>query len=138
MKIKLDEGAHMPKRAHRNDAGLDIRALGDGIVRAHSTATFHTGVHVQLPPGTAGLLVSKSGLNINHDLTSTGLIDEEYDGEIMVHLINHGDEDYNVHDGDKITQLVIFNIWRDPKLEKVDDFGVETERGSNGFGSSGR
>ena len=99
--------------------------------------TFHTGVHVELPPGTCGLLVSKSGLNVRHDITSTGLIDENYTGEIVVKLFNHGFEDYQVHAGDKVSQMVVIPIWHDPVIEIVDEL-PETERGSNGFGSSGR
>lgn len=138
MKIMLDEGAHRPERAHAEDAGLDLKALGGGVVPAHGAATFRTGVHVMLPPGTAGLLISKSGLNVKHSITSTGLIDEGYTGEIMVRLINNGEEAYIVNDGDKITQLVIINVWRDPKVEVVDCIETGAERGNDGFGSTGR
>ena len=137
MRILLDDGAFAPVRAHKTDAGLDIRAKSDAVVRAGQSMTFHTGVHVELPPGTCGLLVSKSGLNVRHDITSTGLIDEGYTGEIVVKLINHGFEDYQVRAGDKISQMVVIPIWHDPVIEIVDDL-PETGRGNNGFGSSGR
>ena len=137
MRIKLDDGAFAPIRAHKEDAGLDIRAKSDAMVRAGQSMVFYTGVHVELPPGCAGLLVSKSGLNVRHDITSTGLIDENYSGEIVVKLFNHGYEDYMVHAGDKITQLVVFPIWHDPVIELVDELPI-VGRGSNGFGSSGR
>ena len=137
MKIMLDDGAFAPVRAHKEDAGLDIRAKSDALVRAGQSMTFHTGVHVELPPGTCGLLVSKSGLNVRHDITSTGLIDENYTGEIVVKLFNHGFEDYQVHAGDKVSQMVVIPIWHDPVIEIVDEL-PETERGSSGFGSSGR
>ena len=137
MKIMLDDGAFAPVRAHKEDAGLDIRAKSDALVRAGQSMTFHTGVHIQLPPGTCGLMVSKSGLNVLHDITSTGLIDCKYSGEIVVKLFNHGTEDYQVKAGDKITQLVIFNVWTDPVIEIVNELPVEG-RGNNGFGSSGR
>ena len=137
MRIMLDDGAFAPVRAHKTDAGLDIRAKSDAVVRAGQSMTFHTGVHVELPPGTCGLLVSKSGLNVRHDITSTGLIDENYTGEIVVKLFNHGFEDYQVHAGDKVSQMVVIPIWHDPVIEIVDEL-PETERGSNGFGSSGR
>lgn len=143
MKIKLDFGAHNPVRAHDTDAGLDIKAFlpketGDmKIVPAHGSAIFHTGVHVQLPKGTAGVLVSKSGLNVKHDITSTGLIDEGYDGEIIVKLYNHGNDDFYVFDGDKISQLVVVPVLYE-SVEIVDSFDSQYERGSNGFGSSGR
>lgn len=137
MKIMLDDGAFAPVRAHKEDAGLDIRAKSDALVRAGQSMTFHTGVHIQLPPGTCGLMVSKSGLNVRHDITSTGLIDEGYTGEIVVKLINHGADDYHVHAGDKITQLVVVPIWHDPLIEIVDHIDG-AERGDAGFGSSGR
>lgn len=137
MKIMLDDGAFAPVRAHKTDAGLDIRAKSDALVRAGQSMTFHTGVHIQLPPGTCGLMVSKSGLNVRHDITSTGLIDEGYTGEIVVKLINHGADDYHVHAGDKITQLVVVPIWHDPLIEIVDHIDG-AERGDAGFGSSGR
>ena len=137
MKIKLDKGAFEPTRAHLTDAGLDIRAKYSGVVRAHSSAVFQTGVHVKLPSWHCGLLVSKSGLNVNNDITSTGLIDEGYTGEIKVKLYNHGQEDYYVHAGDKISQLVVLPC-EYIYVEIVDDLEQDSARGDNGFGSTGR
>lgn len=137
MKIKLDQGAFMPTRAHDTDAGLDLRAKEGQFVPAKESATFYTGVHVQLPRGCAGILVSKSGLNVKYDLTSTGLIDEGYTGEIVVKLYNHGDYDYEVKAGDKISQLVIVPVIYE-RIELVNDLESGSERGNNGFGSSGR
>lgn len=136
MRIKLDKGAFTPVRAHPTDAGLDIRAMTGGIVRAGQSHTFPTGVHIELPRGTAGLFVSKSGLMMNHDITATGLVDEGYSGEIRVKLFNHGMEDYNVHAGDKIGQLVIMPVLY-TQLEIVDSIDGG-ERGRAGFGSTGR
>ena len=136
MRFMLDDGAFEPIRAHKSDAGIDIRSKESKRVPARGSAVFHTGVHVELPPGTAGLLVSKSGLNVNHDISSTGLIDEQYRGEIVVKLQNDGYQDYFVAAGDKISQLVVLEIWSDPRIEIVDELS-EGERGSNGFGSSG-
>jgi dUTP pyrophosphatase len=107
-----------------------------GLVRAGGNLKFRTGVHVQLPRGTAGLLVSKSGLNVRHDITSTGLIDEGYEGEIIVKLHNAGDRDYTVHAGDRISQMVIIPVLYVP-VEIVDEI-EGGERGNAGFGSSGR
>lgn len=137
MKIMLDEGAFMPTRAHKADAGLDLRSREYGTVPAYGSKVFHTGVHIQIPEGKAGLLVSKSGLNVKRDITSTGLIDEGYTGEIIVKLINHSDIDYHVKKGDKISQLVILRVYKDI-LEVVDKLEENTERGNNGFGSTGR
>lgn len=106
------------------------------LVPAHSSAVFHTGVHVELPHGTVGLLKSKSGLNVLHDITSEGVIDETYSGEIVAKLFNHGDHDYWVYEGDKITQLVVVNCLYVP-VEIVDEI-QERGRANNGFGSTGR
>ncbi|WP_302554303.1 dUTP diphosphatase [uncultured Bilophila sp.] len=136
MKIKLDPGAIQPTRAHDTDAGLDLYALEDRIIEAKGDATFKTGVHVQLPHGCAGILVSKSGLNVKHGITSTGLIDEGYSGEITVNLYNHGGFDYTIKKGDKISQLVIIPV-RYEAVEIVDEI-YGGERGEAGFGSTGR
>lgn len=136
MKVKLDPGAYVPERAHKYDAGLDLRAREDKTVPARGSAIFDTGVHVELDPNTAGFLKSKSGLNVKHNITSEGVIDVGYTGAIVVKLYNHGETDYNVKKGDKISQLVVVNI-------KTEDITLvssldETERGDNGFGSTGR
>ena len=137
MKIKLDDGAFMPERAHDTDAGLDIRSMERQWVFAHSSAIFHTGVHVELPKGTCGLLVSKSGLNTKFNITSTGLIDEGYIGEIVVKVYNHGEVNYLVNAGDKISQLVVLPVLYE-SLDAVDDLDETSDRGSDGFGSSGK
>ena len=136
MKIKLDNGAYIPTRAHETDAGLDIYARDSQIVPAKDSAIFDTGVHIELPAGTAGMLKSKSGLYVNHGITSEGVIDVGYTGSIVVKLYNHSCYDYKVNAGDKISQLVITKIIT-PPLEVVETLD-ETERGNNGFGSSGR
>lgn len=136
MRIKLDEGAYMPTKAHEEDAGWDLYAMEGQIVPARESAVFDTGVHMALPHHTAGLLVSKSGLNVKYDITSTGLIDPGYTGSIKVKLYNQGGFDYKVEAGDKISQLVLIPFVA-VELQPVGDLG-ESERGENGFGSSGR
>lgn len=136
MEIILDDGAYMPSRSHRTDAGFDLRTPKAVKVPAYGNATVDTGVHMALPHGCAGLLVSKSGLNVKHGITSTGLIDEGYTGSIVVKLYNNEGEDYEVKAGDKITQLVVIPVVCEP-LEQVSAFNA-TERGDNGFGSTGR
>ena len=136
MKIKLDKGATFPTRAYPTDAGLDIYSMQTQVVPAHGSEKFNTGVHIQLPPGTTGFLKSKSGLNVNHGITSEGVIDVGYTGSIVVKLYNNSDTDYLVNMGDKISQLVILPICT-PELELVDALNV-SERGNNGFGSSGK
>lgn len=136
MKVKLDDGAFTPTRAHDTDAGLDLRAMYGAVVPAGGSAIICTGTHVQLPKGTAGLLVSKSGLNTVNNIVSTGLVDEGYSGEIMVKLYNHGYKDYWVDAGDKVSQLVVFPVRYEP-VELVDSLD-DSERGTDGFGSTGR
>lgn len=136
MRIVLDKGAKMPTRAYPTDAGLDLYACESQVVPAHGSVKFDTGVHIELPKGTVGMLKSKSGLNVKYGLTSEGVIDVGYTGSIVVKLYNHSDMDYIVEKGDKISQLVIMPILT-PELELVESL-EETDRGSNGFGSSGK
>ena len=135
MKIKLD-GAKIPTRAHETDAGLDLYARETAIIYAKENHIFDTGVHIELPKNTVGFLKSRSGLYMNHGITSEGVVDEGYVGSIRVNLINHSDTPYVVNKGDKISQLVIIPILK-PELEIVDSL-KDTERGENGFGSSGK
>lgn len=136
MKVTLDKGAYMPERAHVTDAGADLRALHDVIVEARGSVVIDTGVHIELPPNTVGMLKSKSGLNVKHGITSEGVIDVGYTGSIAVKLYNHSDKPYEVKAGDKISQLVVMPILI-PSFELVDELEA-TERGNGGFGSSGR
>lgn len=124
------------RRAFWTDAGLDLRTPVDITVPPRGSAIIDTGVHVELPLGTVGMLKSKSGLNVKHGITSEGVIDVGYTGSIKVKLYNNSDTEYIFNKGDKISQLVIINILT-PELEKVD-YLRETERGENGFGSSGK
>lgn len=141
VKIKLDDGAFMPYRAHEEDAGYDIMTPKDVLLHGMVSnscgmVTIDTGVHVEIPQGYVGILKSKSGLNVNHNITGTGVIDAGYTGSIKVKLYNHGCQAHKFKRGDKIIQLVIYPIYT-PNLEIVDEL-EETERGNNGFGSSGR
>ena len=135
MKVKYNP-EYPPVREHPTDAGIDLRSVENGWVMAHHRACFHTGVYIELPSNTCGLLVSKSGLNIKHGITSTGLIDEGYSGEIIVSLINNSNHDYMVHKGDKITQLVVIPCVY-ASIDPVDQISGG-ERGESGFGSTGK
>jgi dUTP pyrophosphatase len=140
MKIMLDKGAKMPTRAHPWDAGLDLYAPECGCIYTISpcggSAVIDTGVHVQIPEGYVGFIKAKSGLNVKHGLTCTGVIDSHYTGSIAVKLYNHHPcLRYDVRPGDKIAQLVILPCLL-PELELVDSL-EETDRGDNGFGSTG-
>ena len=142
MKIKftLDPGAYAPEKAHEADAGYDLRAMHDSNDNLYSydQEIFDTGVHVEIPKGYVGYVQSKSGLNVRHGIICpTGTIDSGYTGSIKVKLYNLvGYESYKIHKGDKIAQLIIQPI-ADTELVQVDSL-EETERGNNGFGSSGR
>ena len=137
MKVKIDEGAFKPERAHELDAGYDLRAREQSmVVPADGSAVFNTGVHMEIPSGFAGFIKSKSGLNVNHHILSDGLVDSGYTGSIRVKLYNHGTEDYTVHRGDKISQIAILPVFT-PDIEIVSELN-ETERGESGFGSTGK
>ena len=136
MRIKLDPGAFMPKRQHAQDAGYDLRTPVCVTVPAHGSALVDTGVHIELPPDKCAVVVSKSGLYTNHNISSTGLIDEGFTGTIRINLQNHSDVDFMFLRGDKISQFFITSYFSEP-LELVDELSV-SERGDNGYGSTGR
>ena len=135
----LDNGAYTPTKAHEEDAGFDLRTPMPFVLQSKDEILIDTGVHVEIPKGYVGFLKSKSGLNTKFGVTSEGVIDSGYTGSIKVKLYRYDINDrlpYSFNLGDKITQLVILPI-PNVKLNLVDNF-AETERGSNGFGSSGR
>ena len=137
MRLMLDDGAYTPERAHDTDAGYDLRTPKRVVIHRGSSAVIDTGVHIEIPKGYFGKLESKSGLNVNHSVVSHGgVIDCGYTGSIRAKLYNHGYTDYVFEAGDKIVQL-IFHKYEAPEFELVDEF-EETERGDNGFGSTGR
>lgn len=136
LKVKLDPGAYYPERAHKTDAGLDLRSPINKVIEPNGKAVIDTGVHVAIPEGCVGLLTSKSGLMAKNGLTSRGTIDVGYTGSIRVVLFNHSDEHFVVCEGDKISQLCILPALY-PEIEYVSDL-EETERGEGGFGSTGR
>lgn len=136
MKIKLDSGALIPARAHGTDAGADLRSPIETVVPARGSCIIDTGVHIQLPHGYVGMLKSKSGLNVEHGITSEGVIDEGYTGSIKVKLYNHSYSPYKIERYDKITQLVIMPC-EYVQFDLVDDL-EDSERGGAGFGSTGK
>lgn len=137
MKVKLDEGAFMPERAHLTDAGLDLRCREDVFLWQGQSAVFDTGVHIELPEHYYGKIEGKSGLNVNYGImTLGGVIDEGYTGSIVVKLYNLGSEGHMFYRGDKIAQLII-QPYIAPAMV-LDDSFKETSRGENGFGSTGK
>lgn len=135
LKVKLDPGARMPTRAHPNDGGLDLYSMEDKLIQPYKSASFNTGVHVAIPEGYVGLVKSKSGLMFKHDIVTDGTIDSDFTGAIQVKLFNNCGARFVVERGQKIAQLVLFPIIT-PEPELADEL-PSTERGDNGFGSSG-
>lgn len=136
MKIKLDKYGIAPQRAHGTDAGLDLYTPEAFTIKAHGETIVSTGVHVELPRNTVGYIRSKSGLMANFGIVTDGTIDEGYTGEISVIMFNLSDLDYKFKKGDKIAQLVVQPVLY-PGMIIVEEL-EETERGDNGFGSTGR
>lgn len=134
--IQLDEIAIMPVREHAWDAGIDIKTPYFFTLEAHSAYVIDTGVHVEIPAGYAGILKSKSGLNVWHGIVSEGVIDAGYSGSIKVKLYNNSDTNRVFQRGDKISQLLIVPI-ETPIIKLVDQI-KSGDRGDNGFGSTGR
>lgn len=136
IKVVLDNGAKI-SRAHPTDAGMDLCARETQKVYPHDCATFDTGVHIGFEPGTFGQIVSKSGLNVKHGIVCCGgTIDQNYTGSIVVKVYNLSDDPYVFNAGDKVAQLIIMKC-ETPNIEYVDSLEA-TDRGDNGFGSSGK
>ena len=134
--VVLDEEAVYPDRAHEADAGADLFSREDKWIWPWSSAVFDTGVHIAIPKGYVGELEPKSGLNVNHNLVGWGTIDSGYTGSIRVKLYNLGWKPHKVHKGDKISQIVIYpvELCGFSQVETLE----KTERGTGGFGSTGR
>lgn len=139
IKVKLDEGAIMPKRAHDVDAGMDLFCPMDGqprYVKPHDSLIIDTGVHMSIPRGFYGRIASKSGLNIKYDLVTEGVVDAGYTGSIQVKIYNHGNVCRKIDPGDKITQIIIESCLLFD-CQEVDEL-PKSDRGDNGFGSTGK
>lgn len=139
MKIALDEGAVMPSYAHEYDGGLDLHCKANSdrvmIPPFGGFRVFDTGVHLAIPQHFCGLVKTRSSMLVK-GIKTDGLVDADYTGSIRVVLFNHGEYSYTVEPGDKIAQIVISPCLR-PPLELVETLDT-TERGNNGFGSTGR
>ena len=131
----LDKEAYMPEKAHKADAGFDLRTPVDAYIAPRGSLTIDTGVHMAIPEGYVGFLKSKSGLNVKFGLRGEGVIDSGYTGSIVVKLYNDTEHLHSFNKGDKITQIVILPI---PEVELLQVESLdETERGDGGFGSTG-
>jgi dUTP pyrophosphatase len=137
--VRLDPDLPLPTYAHPGDAGLDLHARADAHLAAGGgRALVPTGIAVAIPPGHAGFVLPRSGLALRHGIAlvnAPGLIDAAYRGELQVVLLNTDPtEDYAVHRGDRIAQLVVQRI--DEVAWHVVDTLDGADRGG-GFGHSG-
>ena len=135
----LHPDARAPERTREGDAGYDLRSVEAFELRPGERRTVPTGVAIALPDGVAGLVVPRSGLAARHGISvvnGPGLIDPNYRGEIKVVLVNLGEHPFAAEVGDRIAQLLLVPFWS-PELQVVDAL-PESDRGANGFGSSGR
>ncbi len=140
---QLDPDLPLPSYAKPGDAGADLHAREDAVLAAGGgRALVPTGLIVAIPPGHAGFVQPRSGLALRHGVTclnTPGLIDAGYRGELAVLLVNTDPkEDYEVRRGDRIAQLVIQAV-TEARFEPVaEDELPSADRGSGGFGHSGR
>lgn len=138
--ILLEEGAKVPTYAHDADAAADLFANEDIVIKAHSLGNMvHTGVKIGLPEGWRATILPRSSTGLKTPLrlsNSQGLIDSGYRGEVMLLFDNISDSDFTIKRGDKLAQLEVKPIYR--FKAKIVESLDETERGQNGFGSTGR
>ncbi len=136
---KLHENARLPVYGSPCAAGADLYACAGADIPAGETVFVHTGIAVELPLGTVGLVYARSGLACKQDLApanKVGVIDCDYRGEVMVALHNHGRSVRRVEAGDRIAQLVIAPYYA-AEFSEAETLG-ETVRGAGGFGSTGK
>lgn len=138
LKIKLlHPDAKVPTRANATDAGLDLYAVEGFPIDSFHRVAIRTGIAISIPKGCVGYIKPRSGLAVNHGIgVMAGVIDSSFTGEIKAVLINHGFRTFQVRPGDRIAQLVIqkVELWNPVVVDELD----ETERGENGFGSTGQ
>lgn len=132
--FQLDKGAYKPLKAHQNDAGFDLSCREDQVLEPNVANTIDTGVHILIPEGYVGLVCPRSSFNVKGISTPIGVVDAGYTGSIRVVL-----EPFNltkIFKGNRIAQLMILPL---PQFNLIegDVTKLKTERGCNGFGSSG-
>ena len=136
---RLTAYAEAPKVATAGSAGADISSAVDVTIKPGETKLIHTGLVMEIPAGHVGLMFPRSGLSLKTSLrqpNSVGVIDSDYRGEVHGMFTNTGAEDVEIRRGDRIAQMIVLPI---PGVEWVEvaELG-ETERGTGGFGSTGR
>lgn len=143
MKVKIINTSHhpLPQYATPDSAGLDLRAFLQMPItlKPLERTLVSTGLFIELPQGYEAQIRPRSGLALKHGLTvlnSPGTIDADYRGEIKVILINLSNEDFIINDGERICQMVIASHIQ-AELLAADEL-TDTERGSGGFGHTGK
>jgi dUTP pyrophosphatase len=136
---KVRDSAVVPARAYAGDAGMDLAACERVELAPGARALVPTGLAVAIPDGYAGYVQPRSGLAAKHGISivnTPGLVDSGYRGELLVNLVNHDEaQSFVVEPGMRIAQLVILQV---PSVELVEvDELPASERGADGFGSSG-
>jgi dUTP pyrophosphatase len=134
---KLHQDAKIPKYAHHDDAGCDLFAVEDTLVKVGQRIPVPTGLVMEIPEGFVGLIWDKSGLAVKHGIkTIAGVIDSTYRGEILVAVTNLSDTDYLFEKGHKIAQMIIQRK-ETVEFEEVDEL-TDTVRGGGRLGSTGK
>ncbi|WP_199506762.1 MULTISPECIES: dUTP diphosphatase [unclassified Psychrobacter] len=142
-KIINDAAFSMPTRATDGSAGIDLRACIDAplTIKAGSTHLVGTGLAIYIDnPDYAGMILPRSGLGHKHGIVLgnlVGLIDADYQGELMVSIWNRSDTDFVLEPAERMAQYVIVPVVR-PEFEVVTEFSEQSARGAGGFGHSGR
>ena len=132
----LNSNGIIPTKTNDNDAGFDLYSSIDTIIPSKQRKTVSTGIAIQMPEHFAGLIWPRSGLSVKKGIdVLAGVIDSGYRGEIMVCLYNTSDENVSINAGDRIAQIIFQEVPR-VKLEVHSTLG-SSQRGENGFGSSG-
>lgn len=125
---------------HPHDAGADLKSCEDTIIPANGRTLVHTGVYAAIPYGHVGLVCPRSGLALNQGVTvlnAPGIIDSNYRGQLCVILCNTSERAVHITAGQRIAQLVITPVAH-VRLHPVAFLDADTERGENGFGSTGK
>ena len=136
---KIDVDAHIPTKAHKDDAGWDLYSNQNAIVYPGEKTVIKTGIALAIPRGYYGRIAPRSGLAVKNGINVlAGVVDAGYRNEIGVVLINHHmDNQFAIAKGDRIAQIIFERV--DPfNLEEVLEFFDNTHRGMGGFGSSGK
>ena len=141
VKFTMAEGCEdlTPAKAHPDDAAFDLRSRVDLILEPGKAAIVPTGLFLELPVGYEAQVRPRSGLAAKHYITvlnSPGTVDAGYRGEVGSILFNAGETAFEIHRGDRISQMVIAAL-PDVKMTLVDKLS-ETRRGAGGFGSTGK